>query len=40
MEEAVRLGYCHVESLEADPDLVAVRSHPRFRALIDRLRAS
>lgn len=40
MEEAVRLGYSHVESLEADPDLEAVRSHPRFRALIDRLRAS
>ena len=40
MEEAVRLGYSHVESLEADPDLEGVRNHPRFRALIERLRAS
>ena len=35
MEEAVRLGFVHVESLEADPDLESVRSHPRFRKLIE-----
>lgn len=35
MEEAVRLGFEHVESMENDPDLEPVRNHPRFLKLID-----
>jgi len=40
MEEAVRLGFVHLESMENDPDLDAVRDHPRFQALLERIRTS
>jgi len=37
IEKAVRNGYGHKEWLENDPDFAAVRDHPRFQALIQRL---
>jgi len=37
MEDAVKLGYTHRESLENDPDLEELRSDPRFQALIESL---
>src|SRR5262249_21127758 len=37
LEKAVRLGYTHKEWLEQDTDLIALRGHPRFQALLKRL---
>lgn len=37
LERAVEHGYGHRGWLENDSDLVALREHPRFRALLDRM---
>lgn len=37
IEAAVRGGYTYREWLENDPDLVHLRDHPRFRALMDSM---
>ena len=37
MEEAVRFGTIQKKWLEHDPDLRSIRTHPRFRALLERL---
>jgi adenylate cyclase len=37
IEGAVRGGYTYREWLERDPDLVHLRAHPRFRALMESL---
>jgi non-specific serine/threonine protein kinase len=36
-EKAVGLGYRHKRWLEQDTDLISLRSHPRFQALLKRL---
>ncbi|MDT8341661.1 MAG: hypothetical protein RQ751_09140 [Longimicrobiales bacterium] len=35
LEEAVGQGFGNRDWLERDPDLEAVRDHPRFRALME-----
>jgi Flp pilus assembly protein TadD len=40
LERAVLLGYADDEQMIADEDLAALRELPRFRALVERLRAS
>ncbi len=37
LEEAVEAGFGHRDWIEQDPDLNAVREHPRFQALVGRL---
>ena len=37
LEEAVEAGFGHRDWIEQDPDLNAVRDHPRFQALVGRL---
>jgi serine/threonine protein kinase/Flp pilus assembly protein TadD len=37
LERAVQNGFGHREWIEHDPDFVALRDQPRYRALIDRL---
>jgi Flp pilus assembly protein TadD len=39
LERAEDLGYDDVPHLEEDEDLVSLRSSPRYRALLERLRA-
>jgi Flp pilus assembly protein TadD len=38
LEHAVDLGYRDVEQMLADEDLASLRTTPRFRALVERLR--
>ena len=37
LEKAVRNGFGHKEWIENDPDLVSLRDHPRFEALMQRM---
>ena len=39
LEKAVRNGFGHKEWIENDPDFAALRNHPRFHALIQRMSA-
>src|SRR5262249_35781183 len=39
LEKAVRNGFGHKEWIENDPDFAALRTHPRFQALIQRMSA-
>jgi len=40
LEKAVRNGFGHKEWIENDPDLLSVRNHPRFQALLQGLSRS
>ncbi|RPI90918.1 MAG: hypothetical protein EHM42_00620 [Planctomycetaceae bacterium] len=37
LERAVELGFNDVDYMLSDPDLLALRLHPRFRRLVERL---
>jgi hypothetical protein len=38
LEQAVSLGHSRIDLLRTDPDLTSLRSDPRFKALVERLR--
>ena len=39
LEQAAELGFCDADYMLSDPDLLAVRLHPRFRRLVERVRS-
>jgi adenylate cyclase len=38
LEKSIELGFAHREWLEHDSDLKSLQQHPRYRALLERIR--